>query len=54
MVTNYMDLDKLRCFMNGFLTSQLSRPLVGMMHSRKLKNHINIVDKRAFEARIQG
>ena len=40
-ITNYMDLEKRKCLMRAFITSQFNYcPLIWMFHSRKLNNRI--------------
>ena len=43
-----MDLDKRRCFMKTFVTSQFNYcPLAWMVHSRELNNQINNIHEKA-------
>ena len=47
-VVKYMNLEKLKCLMKAFVTSQFSYcPLVWMFHSRKMNNRINRIHERA-------
>ena len=47
-IVNYMEVDKRKCLMKAFVTSQFSYcPLIWMFHSRKLNNRINSIHERA-------
>ena len=49
-IAKYMDINKRRMLMKAFVSSQFSYcPLVRMFHSRKMKDRINSIHKRALK-----
>ena len=54
-ISHYIDLNKRRNLMKGFITSQFSYcPLIWMFHSRSLNNKINRIHERALRLVYQN